>query len=157
MFKTIRKSKQREGKTTVEFALVAPLFFLVLFCCFEFARMSMLRNLAQNAAYEACRLAMMEGATAADGQAEANEVLARLGTQGATVETSFQPILRDDGSVLEERAFVTTRVTIPLAQNTIAFPSSAFGDKSIVAETQLRSERYIGFFETTAAASSSDP
>jgi len=74
---------------------------------------------------------------------------------GATVVTSFQPILREDGSVLEARAFVTTQVTIPIGQNTIVFPASAFGDNAIVAETQLRSERYIGFFETTAAASSS--
>jgi len=150
MFKTIQKLKQRKGATTVEFAFVAPVFLMVLFCCFEFARMSMLRNLAQNACYEACRLAMMEGATEATGEAEANKILARLGTKGATVSTTYQPILRNDGSVVEDRAFVTTQVTIPVGQNAIAFPASAFGNNSIVAETQLRSERYIGFFETTA-------
>lgn len=146
--KILRKIRNREGATTVEFAFIAPAFFAVIFCCFEYARMSMMRNLAQNAAYEACRFAMMEGATEAQGVAKANEVLARLGTKGATVTTTYQPILRDDGSVIEARAFVTTTVTIPLGQNSIAFPASVFGDTAITAETNLRSERYIGFFES---------
>lgn len=153
MYKKIRNARQRRGATAVEFAFVAPAFIAVIFCCFEFARMSMMRNLAQNAAYEACRFAMMEGATEADGQAKANEVLARLGTQGATVTTTYQPILRNDGTVVEERAYVTTQVVIPLGQNSIVFPASAFGGKNITAETQLRSERYIGFFESQSSGS----
>lgn len=139
--------QNRNGATTVEFAVVAPIFFAVIFFCFEFARMSTMRNLAQNAAYESCRFAMMEGATEAQGEQRAAEVLARLGTKGATIETTYDPIFRPDGSVAQAKAFVTTRVTVPLGQNAIALPASVFGDNSIVAETQLRSERYIGFFE----------
>lgn len=150
MFKTARSIRkiQREGATAVEFAVVAPAFLAVLFCCFEFARMSLMRNLAQNAAYEACRFAMMEGATETEGQARANEILSRLGTKNATVTTSYQSITNSDGDVVEDRAFVTTRITIPLGDNSIVFPASAFGGNEIVTETQLRSERYIGFFET---------
>lgn len=146
--KTIRKIRDRKGATTVEFAFVAPIFFLVIFTCFEFARMSMMRNLAQNAAYEACRFAMMEGATEEDGEQVAAGVLARLGTKDAIIETTYQPILRDDGSVVEDRAYVTTRITVPLANNSIALPATVFGDNNIVTETQLRSERYIGHFQS---------
>lgn len=151
MFKTqkrLRKIRNRKGGAAVEFAFIAPAFFAVIFCCFEYARMSMMRNLAQNAAYEACRFAMMEGATEAQGVERANEVLSRLGTRGATVTTTYEPILRSDGTIIEARAFVTTRVVVPLGQNAIAFPASVFGDSAITAETQLRSERYIGFFES---------
>ncbi len=151
MFKThrtIRKIRNREGATAVEFAFVAPAFFAVIFCCFEFARMSMMRNLAQNAAYEACRFSMMEGATEAQGVAKAHEILARLGTSNATVTTTYQPTYRDDGTVLQEKSFVTTRVSIPLGSNSIVFPAAAFGDKALVAETQLRSERYTGYYST---------
>jgi len=139
--------RNRDGATAVEFAVVAPVLIAVIFFCFEFARMSMIRNLAQNAAYEACRFAMMEGATEDDGEARATEVLARLSTKGATVTTTFQSVLRADGTVVQSKAYVTTRVTIPLNQNAIAIPSAAFGDKAIVAETQLRSERYLGHFD----------
>lgn len=139
--------RNREGATTVEFAVVAPIFFAVIFFCFEFARMSAMRNLAQNAAYEACRFAMMEGATEDQGEQRAADVLARLGTKGATIETTYDPIFRADGTVAQSKAFVTTRVTIPLGQNAIALPAAALGNNMIVAETQLRSERYIGYFE----------
>lgn len=149
--KTIKKLRQRKGASAVEFAFVAPIFIITIAFCFEFARMSMMRNLAQNAAYEACRLAMMEGATEEDGQNRAFDVLQRLGTSGATVSTTYQPILRDDGTVAEERAFVTTRISVPLGENSIVFPASAFAGRAINAETQLRSERYIGFFQTQQA------
>lgn len=146
--KTIRKIQQREGATLVEFALVAPTFLLIIWCCFEFARMSMMKNLAQNAAYEACRFAMMEGATEEDGVDVANQVLARLGTQEATVTTTYIPIYRDDGSVAQEKAFVKTTVSIPIGDNSLVFPSSFFGDQALYAETELRSERYLGYFES---------
>ncbi|QEG20858.1 TadE/TadG family type IV pilus assembly protein [Mariniblastus fucicola] len=153
MFKTIKtikkfRKRNRKGAAAVEFAVVAPAFLAVTFCCFEFARMSIMRNLAQNAAYEACRFAMMEGATEEDGEAKAADVLSRLGTKGATVTTTYQSIFRDDGTVLEDRAFVTTQITVPIGQNSIVFPAAVFGDKAITTQTQLRSERYIGFFET---------
>lgn len=107
----------------------------------------MIRNIAQTAAYEASRFAMMEGATAADGEQKANEVLERLGTKSATVSTTFQASLKPDGSILEPKAFVLTTVSIPLRDNTWVFPSLIFGDGGMYAETRLRSERYRGFYE----------
>lgn len=153
--KTIKRIRQRKGAAAVEFAFVAPAFLAVIFCCFEFARMSMMRNLAQNAAYEACRFAMMEGATETDGETRAAEILSRMGTTGATVTTSYQSILNSDGDVIEDRAYVTTVVSVPLGPNSIVFPASAFGNKAITSQTQLRSERYIGFFETGSSSGSS--
>lgn len=147
MRKRRNHDRRRRGATAVEFAVVAPAFLFICFFSIEFARMSMIRNLAQTAAYEASRFAMMEGATSADGQEKANEILARLGTKGANVQTSFQASLRDDGSILEAKAFVTTTVSIPLRDNTWVFPAVIFGDGEMYAETRLRSERYRGFYQ----------
>ena len=61
----------RLGTTSVEFAIVAPVFVFVIAVCGEFARLSMMRNLAQNAAYEAARYVMAEGAKVSDGIARA--------------------------------------------------------------------------------------
>lgn len=146
--KTIRKIQRREGATLVEFAFVAPAFLLVIWCCFEFARMSMMKNLAQNAAYEACRFAMMEGATETQGETVAKQVLARLGTAGATVDTTYKAIYREDGTVAQDKAFVKTTVSIPIGQNSLVFPSSVFGNRTLYAEAELRSERYLGYFES---------
>jgi Flp pilus assembly protein TadG len=46
---------RRDGATTVEFAVAAPLLFLFFFSALEFGRMNMIRHTMQNAAYEAAR------------------------------------------------------------------------------------------------------
>lgn len=108
----------------------------------------MLRNLAQNAAYEASRFAMMEGATADDGHWKANQVIRILGARNAVVETTFEPLLNANGDVVQDRAFVNTTVTIPMGENALALPASLFEERSIVAQANLRTERYIGHFES---------
>ena len=50
-----RKAKRREGVSAVEFAVVANVLFVLVFTCMEFARMNMVRNLTQDAAYFAAR------------------------------------------------------------------------------------------------------
>jgi Flp pilus assembly protein TadG len=137
----------RRGATAVEFAVVAPAFLFVCFFSIEFARMTMIRNLAQTAAYEGSRLAMMEGATNVDGEARAKEILNRLGTKSATVSTTFESSFKPDGTVAEPKAFVKTTVSIPLRDNTWVFPGLIFGDGGMYAETRLRSERYRGFYQ----------
>jgi len=141
------RRRTRAGATAVEFAMIAPAFLFVVFFSIEFARMSMIRNLSQNAAYQGSRFAMMEGATEALAEAEAERVLARLGTKGADFEVVFEPQLDADGDVAEPKAWVRTSVQIPISDNTWIFPSSMFSGKVMSTETRLRSERYRGFFD----------
>jgi Flp pilus assembly protein TadG len=49
----------RSGVTTVEFALVAPVFFLFVFALIELSRMMMIQQSLTNAAREGCRIAVM--------------------------------------------------------------------------------------------------
>jgi Flp pilus assembly protein TadG len=49
----------RTGAATVEFALVAPLYFLFVFALFEFGRMMMVQQSLTNAAREGCRKAVI--------------------------------------------------------------------------------------------------
>jgi len=53
----------RRGATVVEFAVVAPVLFLLLFGLFEFARMLMVQQALTNAAREGCRKAVLATTT----------------------------------------------------------------------------------------------
>ena len=132
---------RRKGATTVEFALVIPVLITMLFICFEFTRLCMMTNLAQDAAYEAARYAMVEGATAQDAKDRANHVLARLGTQNATV------IVNNDEELSDQTASVTVRVTVPMADNSFVL-SHFTTDHVITAEISLTAERYKGFYSS---------
>jgi Flp pilus assembly protein TadG len=149
-----RHSTVRQGVTAVEFACIAPVFLWVIFTCFEFARLSMMRNLAQNAAYEATRYVMAEGATVNDGINRARQILARLGTQGAIVTINGSDgSVGNNGQVANEITFqtqsVSCRIEIPLSANTFIFPTSMLGtnNKIVVSGMTLRTERYRGFYD----------
>ena len=55
--------KQRRGAATVEFAVVAPVFFLLVFGMIEYGRMVMVQQIIVNAAREGCRAAVLDGST----------------------------------------------------------------------------------------------
>ncbi len=133
----------RTGATAVEFAMVAPIFFLLIFICFEFTRLCMMNNLAQDAAYMAARYAMVEGSTADDASKQAKAVLNQLGTKNATITIN-------GGKALDDKsASVTVKVDIPMKDNSFVFPRFT-GNTKISAEVTLTAERYNGFYSATA-------
>lgn len=53
--------KNRRGAAAVEFAIVAPVFFLMIFGMIEFGRMVMVQQVITNASREGARLAVLDG------------------------------------------------------------------------------------------------
>ena len=135
-----RNCQNRRGASAVEFAMVAPAFLVMIFSCVEFSRISLMRNVAQNAAYEAARLVIIEGSTNQDAIDEANLVLSRLGASGAIVTVN------GGDEITFETAEVTVRIEIPMSENSLVFPQ-LYNDKRIVSEVMLNTERYRGFFD----------
>lgn len=132
-FLSQRRSTDRSGTTTVEFALVAPVFFLVIFSMFEFSRLNVIRHTADNAAYEAARVAMVPGATAAEAITEANRLLDMIGTQGAVVTVN-------PSTLALSTTEVTIAIDIPLDQNGWVVSKFTAG-QTLHAEATLRTER----------------
>ncbi|MEN1681406.1 MAG: TadE/TadG family type IV pilus assembly protein, partial [Planctomycetota bacterium] len=116
-----------------EFALVAPLFFLILFALFEFSRMNVIRHTADQAAYEAARLAMVPGASAAEAQAEAARLLSVAGARGATIDIT-------PGVIDINTESVTVAIRVPMDQNALVLPRFT-GSAVIQAQSTLRTER----------------
>lgn len=136
-----RLSRRRTGATAVEFAIVANVFFFMVFACIEFCHLNLIRNLVQDAAFFACRTSIVPGATIEEAQAEANRILSIAGARGATVTVN-------DGQQLGANTQqVTVTVRVPIASNSMIAYLLIHKD-SFVATSTMRTERYDGFFGT---------
>ena len=125
--------KLRRGAVTVEFAIVAPIFFLLLMAAFEFGWMNVIRHTADNAAYEAARAAMVPGATAADATAKATTLLKIVGARGAKI--SITPAILTTAT-----KEVTVAIDVPMGSNGLITPR--FSKKTVLhSESTLRTER----------------
>ena len=112
----------RRGAGMIEFALVAPIFLLLLVAVAEFGRLGFAYNVVSYAAHHAARYAAVRGsasghpATAADVQAEAAAYIAGLDNSKVTVTTAWTPD-HNPGS--------TVQVTVSYGFRTILVPLSA--------------------------------
>ena len=75
----------RRAATTVEFALVAPILFLLIFGCIEFSRMMLTTAVIEQSAFEAARNVAVLGATADEGVALVRRELGYMGITDADI------------------------------------------------------------------------
>jgi hypothetical protein len=61
-----RSFRRQRGAAAVEFAVVAPVFVLLIFGMIEYGRMVMVQQMLTNASREGARRAVLEGATESD-------------------------------------------------------------------------------------------
>ncbi|QDV25016.1 TadE/TadG family type IV pilus assembly protein [Aureliella helgolandensis] len=107
-----RKNENRRGVVSVEFALTAPLLFLLLFAALELGHANMVLNTAEAAAYEGARVGIIPGATAAECQAAANRILDVCSVHGAqVVVTPANLNLATDTVAID--------ISVPYSQNTM--------------------------------------
>src|SRR6516165_9060863 len=79
---------KRLGASLVEFAIVAPIMFLMILAIFEFGRTLMVMELLTEGARVGCRLAIIEGTTSAQIQQVVTNYLTGVGINGDTVGVS---------------------------------------------------------------------
>lgn len=125
--------RTRRGVTAVEFAMVAPMFFMAMFAGIEFVRANIIRNSAENAAYIASRMVIVPGATKAEAIAKAEAMMNLAGARN--IEVTFIPDI-----INEDTPFVSTEIRIPMNENSWG-GAMFFRDSSIRATSRLRTER----------------
>ena len=122
---------RRRGAAAVEFAIVAPIFFMLVIASLEFGRVNIIRHTADQAAYEAARHAMVPGATAAEATAKANSMLKVIGARDAKIKI-----------VGPTDKTVTVTIDVPMASNGWITPKFS-KTKTIRATSTLKTERPI--------------
>jgi Flp pilus assembly protein TadG len=126
---------RRTGAAAVEFAIVAPIFFLLLIGSLEFGRLNIIRHTADQAAYEAARHAMVPGATVAEARQQARRMMRIVGARGSTIDVAPDVL----GPDVEE---ITVTVEVPLNQNGWITPRFT-SNTTITAVSTLKTERAL--------------
>jgi Flp pilus assembly protein TadG len=95
LFKSFTKSSKRRGATVAETAVVLPVFFVMLFGFIEFGHVFMTIHTLNSAARRAARLGVSEGATSADVDTLAKQVV------GSAIRVSAATVLIKDASIFD--------------------------------------------------------
>ena len=106
-----RSQRVRRGAVAVEFALVAPVFLLLIFGILEFGQLIMVQQILTNASREGARLAVLEGTTLSEVQTALDEYLANSSISGASVTVTPSSL-----SNAESGAPITVTVSVPFSQ-----------------------------------------
>ena len=128
---------KRLGAAAVEFAIVAPLFFLLVFGMIEFGRMVMIQQVLTNASREGARKAVLDGSTST---AVKSAVVTYMSNGGVTISTSNVTINPTDPSSAAAGNPVTVTISVPFSQVSW-LPSPMFlGGRQMTASTVMRRE-----------------
>jgi Flp pilus assembly protein TadG len=128
--------KSRRGAAAVEFAIVAPVFFLLIFGMIEFGRMVMVQQVITNASREGARIAVLDGTTGAEVATAVSDYLSSARISGATI--TVNPAEPSSAGYGEP---VTVTVTIPFDQvSWLPSPMLIGGDTALTATTVMRRE-----------------
>lgn len=82
---------RRRGTTLVEFAIVAPIFFIMVLGLIEFGRAMMVQALLAGAAQQGVRAGTLTNAQTTDVTTAVNNYLASAGVSGATTTVTPSP------------------------------------------------------------------
>jgi len=127
--------KNRRGASAVEFAVVSPVFFLLIFGMIEYGRLVMVQQLLTNAAREGARVGVLDNSTSSDVSTAVNNYLSAAKVTGATITCN-----PSNPSSATYGAPVT--VTVSVGFNQVSWlPSPMFlGGKTLSSSAVMRRE-----------------
>ena len=83
--------RKRWGAAAVEFAVVAPVFFLLVFGMIEYGRMVMVEQVITNASREGARVGVLDGSQTSDVTTAVSNYLTSAKISGATTTVNPSP------------------------------------------------------------------
>jgi hypothetical protein len=127
--------RKRRGAAAVEFAVVAPVFLLLVFGMIEYGRMVMVQQVITNASREGARVAVLDGSTAQEVQDTVTQYLNSGSIQGAVI--TIDPANPTDAGFGDP---VTVSVDIGFSQVSWLPSPMYLGGRTLSATTAMRRE-----------------
>ncbi|MEO8494509.1 MAG: TadE/TadG family type IV pilus assembly protein [Planctomycetota bacterium] len=136
MHKVCRSFRKQRGTAAVEFAVVAPIFVLLLFGMIEYGRMVMVQQMLTNATREGARRAVLDGTTVANVKTTVKDYLS-----GGNITVNDNEItVKPDPTTATNGNPVTVSLTVPFSRVSW-LPSPMFlGNASMTATSVMRRE-----------------
>lgn len=129
------KRNSRRGTAVIEFALIAPVFLLLVFGMIEFGRAIMVQQVLVNVSREGARQAAVDG-----GVIDVDAYLAASAITGALTQYEVNGVIVSDLSGAEYGEAVTVRISVPY-RNVSWLPTPNFlTDTVLSASTTMRRE-----------------
>jgi len=127
--------RNRRGAAVVEFAVIAPLFFLLVMGMIEYGRMMMVQQILTNASREGARRAVLDGVTASDVAASVQQYLTDSSVSGANVQVAT-------GAPVPPDFAESMTVSVDVGFDQVSWlPSPMYlGGKTLAASTTMRRE-----------------
>ncbi len=125
---------KRTGAAAVEFAIVLPVFVLLVFGMIEYGRMVMVQQVITNASREGARQAVLDGATSAAVQTAVTSYLTGASVSGSSTTVSPNP------SGAAAGVPITVTVSIPFTAVSWLPSPMYLGGKTLSATTTMRRE-----------------
>lgn len=129
---------RRQGATALEFAIVAPIFFLFVLGLIELGRGIMVRHMLANAARQGCRLGIIEGTSNTQISNAATAALAPTGISSDTVTVQVNDG-SSDAAYAQAGDEITVVVSVPM-QNVSWVPNLRFLSGSLSGQYTMRRE-----------------
>lgn len=130
--------KNRKGAAVVEFALIAPILFLLVFGMIEFGRMIMVQQVLTNAAREGARLAVLDSPTPTAGPVTA---AVRNYLQTAGIASATVTINPPEPTTAGYGAPITVTVSVPFGNVTwLPVPMFISRNRQLTASVVMRRE-----------------
>jgi Flp pilus assembly protein TadG len=130
----------RRGASLVEFAVVAPVFFLIVLGLIEIGRACMVTELLTEAARHACRQGVIEGTSSSAIQSAAANYLSSVGinSESINVYVNDAPAGSTNVSAMPAYTEITVVVTVPIAD--VAWTPIKFVTGNLAGQYTMRRE-----------------
>jgi hypothetical protein len=129
--------RNRRAAAAVEFAVVAPVFFLMIFGMIEYGRMVMVQQILTNSSREGARFAVLDGAVYGEIKTRVNDY---LGSAGIDWDHASVTVTPDPPTSAAFGDPITVTVSIPFSKVSWLPSPMYWGGKTLTATTVMRRE-----------------
>jgi Flp pilus assembly protein TadG len=132
---------RRRGATAVEFAFVAPLFFLIVLGLIEIGRACMVSELLTESARRACRTGVIEGTSYSSIQSAATNFLTSVGINGESANVYVNDTLASSTTgVSSMPAYTEITVVVTVPASAVAWTPVGYVTGSLSGQYTMRRE-----------------